>query len=582
MMPWKFIRTQCAAGLAVSAMACAGTPPRPPAEPVRFTIALPADRKLITFAVSPDGRWLAYAAERTADQQTHLLLRSVGGADDREVAGSLGAHNPFFSPDGDWVAYFSRGAIWKASTASPGDRPLKIADTPAEAAGATWTDAGAIVFAPLGSQGLMEIAAAGGRPVPITTLNPRDGELEHGWPHALPNGAIVFTVTARGRDAHLEVLSAMRVRKRQPVPAVGQAQFVSSGHLVYSYLGNLLAVSFDADESAIRGTPVVIAKGIQMLSAFGNLGRSVFSVSRTGTLAWLPASPEDARSLLVRVDRSGRYSPLPAPPEVYQTPRLSPDGRRLAVVVRPGLITREIRVLDAANPGRVIFAVQGGDNQSPAWMPDSRRLSFGSNRDGLQKIYTVAVDGARQPRPLFSIDVSVARNPSAWTRNPPLLALYEIDPVRRRDVFIYRVGESVTPVAASAANERSPVLSPDGRWIAFVSDASGRDEIHVTRQSDPSEVRQLTRAGAVEPVWSREGLFYREGERLMLTELNNGSLSEPREMFEGHFERDPGANLASYDVDPQGRFFIMLKSALVPRQLRMVTNWGTELARLVP
>src|SRR4029453_1509405 len=115
------------------------------------------------------------------------------------------------------------------------------------------------------------------------------------------------------------------------------------------------------------------------------------------TLAWLPASAEDARSLIVRVDRSGRYSPLSAPAEVYQTPRLSPDGRRLAVVVRPGVITREIRVLDVARPGRLLFAVQGGDNQSPAWMPDSQRLSFGSNRDGLQKIYTVAVAGARRP-----------------------------------------------------------------------------------------------------------------------------------------------------------------------------------------
>ena len=145
-----------------------GRAPTPPAEPVRFPVSLPGDRRLITFAVSPDGRWLAYAAERAADQRTHLFLRSVGEDDDREVPGSLGARNPFFSPDGNWVAYFSRGAIWKSSTASAGDRPQKVIDTPADSAGATWTESDTIVFAPLGNQGLMEVSSSGGIPVSIT------------------------------------------------------------------------------------------------------------------------------------------------------------------------------------------------------------------------------------------------------------------------------------------------------------------------------------------------------------------------------------------------------------------------------
>jgi hypothetical protein len=141
---------------------------------------------------------------------------------------------------------------------------------------------------------------------------------------------------------------------------------------------------------------------------------------------------------------------------------------------------------------------------------------------------------------------------------------------------------SVTPVAATTANERSPVLSPDGRWIAYVSDASGRDEIYVRRLDDSSDPRQLTSLGGVEPLWAPEGLFYRQGERLLLAGMKNGEPGEPVEVFEGRFERDPGANLASYDIDPRGRFFIMLKSALVRRQLRIVTNWGTELAGQVP
>ena len=226
-------------------------------------------------------------------------------------------------------------------------------------------------------------------------------------------------------------------------------------------------------------------------------------------------------------------------------------------------MTREIRVLDAARPDRVVLTIQEGDNQSPAWR-DSRRLSFGSNREGLQKIYIVSVDQKRPPVPLFTADGTVARNPASWARR--LLALYEIEPARGRNVLVYRIGESVAPVAATGANERSPSVSPDGRWISYVSDASGRDEVYVARLDRAGEPMQMTRGGAFEPVWAREGLFYREGESVVLRALEGGGLGEPRTVFEGHYERDPGANLASYDVDPQGRFFIMLKSASQPRE----------------
>jgi hypothetical protein len=263
----------------------------------------------------------------------------------------------------------------------------------------------------------------------------------------------------------------------------------------------------------------------------------------------------------------------------YQTPRLSPDRRRLAVVVRPDFMTREIRVLDGGRPDRVLFTLSGGDNQSPAWM-DNRLLTFGSNRDGLQKIYVVGSDPKRV-RPLFTAEVAVARNPGVWSRPPRLLALYEIEPARGRDVLLYRVGESIAPIAAGEANERSPAVSPDGRWIAFISDASGRDEVYVKPLDESMAAVQLTSSGAVEPVWTREGLFYREGDAMMLADLRSGLPGTLRKVFEGDFERDPGANLAAYDVDSQGNF-IMLKSASQPRTLRIVMNWDSELLAQLP
>jgi eukaryotic-like serine/threonine-protein kinase len=551
--------------------ACTATP-LPPA--VRFTVPIPEDRILNSFAVSSDGERLVYSAESAADGRRRLFIRSLAsaGAGDDELPNTIGASAPFFSPDGSSVAYFSGSAIWR-TPALGGNRPVRVVDAPAESAGGTWTLDGRIVFATLHT-GLMAVAASGGTAAAVTELNGVEGELQHGWPYALPDGSVVFTVSQRGRDPHLEILSAKGQRTRLRVPVIGQAQFVETGHLVYSFLGNLMAVKFSVDEGATAGVPAVVARGIQTSSGFGALGRSGFAVSRTGTLVWLRAGADEGKSRLVRVARDGKVSPLSMPPDVLQTPRLSPDGRRLAVVARSGVMTREIRVLDAAQPDRVTLTIQGGDNQSPAWR-DSRRLTFGSNREGLQKIYVMSIDQKRPPVPLFTADATVARNPASWARR--LLALYEIEPARGRNVLVYRIGESIAPVAATGANERSPAVSPDGRWIAYVSDASGRDEVYTARLDRTGETMQMTRTGATEPVWAREGLFYREGESVVLRALESGNLREPRALFEGHFERDPGANLASYDVDPQGRFFIMLKSALQARELRIVKNWGSEL-----
>ena len=571
-------RVLCAVIAASWLAGCRSVPAAlPPA--VRSVMPIPEGRTLATFAVSPDGQWLVYSAESGADRRRRLFVRGLSGTStvDRELPSTLGAAQPFFSPDGGSIAYFSQGGLWRVSV--NGDAgPLRVADAPVESAGGTWAEDGRLIFAPLGNQGLMAVPAAGGTPSALTTLNRREGELEHGWPHTIPGGAIVFTASVRNRDPHLEVLSPDGTRTRLRVPISGQSQFIDTGHVVYSYLGNLMAVKFDTERREIQGAPVAVARGVQTNQGFGALGRSGFAVSRAGTLIWLRATAEDTRSRLVRVGRDGRYDMLPAPAEVYQTPRLSPDGNRLAVVVRPGFVTREIRVLDAARPDRVLFTILGGDNQSPAWM-DNRRLTFGSNRDGPQKIYVVSAGGV--PRPLFTADVAAARSPADWIGMPSLLALYEVDRVRRRDVLVYRVGESIAPVAATNANERSPALSPDGRWIAYVSDASGRDEIYIKPLDASWEAKQMTSRGAHEPVWTREGLFFREGERMMLVNLDAGVPGALRQVFEGHFERDPGENLAAYDIDRRGNF-IMLKSALTTRELRVVEHWSTELAAIVP
>ena len=224
----------------------------------------------------------------------------------------------------------------------------------------------------------------------------------------------MFTVSRRGRDPHVEILSPTRERKRLRVPVTGHIQFVDPGFLIYGYLGNLMAVRFDPGQLETSGAPAAVAKGLQTADGFGTLGQTGFAVSETGTLVWLRGSPDDAKRRLVLVARDGSYDVLSSSADVYQTPRISPDGRRLAVVARPGVMTRDIRVLDVTRPERILFTVRGGDNQSPAWM-DNRRLTIASNRDGRQKIYIVSPVG--HVTPLFTADVAAARNPAGWSRS---------------------------------------------------------------------------------------------------------------------------------------------------------------------
>lgn len=550
------------------AAACAGAPEPPPPAPVAFQLAIPDDRVLDSFAASPDGRWLVYAAVTASDRRRRLFVRelSAGAAGERELAETAGARNPFFSPDGSAVAYFNLGALWRVAVG--GGMPQRIADAPFGSAGGTWTPDGRIVFAPRGGIGLTAVPATGGGAERLTSINAKEGEVEHGWPHALPNGGLLFTVAERDRDPHLEVLGADKQRTRLRVPIIGQSHYLGSGHIVYGFLGNLMSVPFDAAESELRGVPVAAERGLQSSGGYGPLGKTGVAASREGTLIWVPAGANDATSEIVRVGRDGSFKSIGAPPAMYQTPRLTSDGRRLAVVVRD-VLTREIRVLDPSRPAAPAWTIRGGDNQSPAWM-DNRRLTFGSNRDGPHRIYVATATG--QPSPLFDADVSSVRNPGSWARAQTLFALSEIDALRRRNVLIYRVGESITPAAATPANERSPTLSLDGRWLAYVSDAIGRDEVFIKPLDESFEAMQLTSKGATEPLWTREGLYYREGDKMMLATFPSGPPGTLREVFEGQFEHDPGANLPAYDVDSRGGF-VMLRSTRIARELRVIQNW---------
>ena len=554
--------------------------PLPAPRPVRLSLAIPAERRLDAVAISPDASRVVYAAEEGGRLQ--LYRRALDRFENERIPNTEGAHNPFFSPDSQWVGFFADGMLRKIPAS--GDRPFEdVCEAPMDSAGGAWRDDGTIVFAPLHGKGLVQVPATGGTPQPLTQPDPRAGEIAHGWPHMLPDGqGVVFTVSRRGRASRIAILSPGGGISQLSLPATGQVQYVSTGYLVYGLSGDLLAVPFDAKERRVHGAPSTIVKGLRSFRGFDELERTWFAMSRDGLLVYVPGGEDEPSSELVWVDRDGRPTPLSATSGQYQSPRLSSDGKRLALAIRSGFMSRDIWIHDIASDTRVQLSMEGGDNQSPVWMPDGRRLTFASNQSGSQNIYIRPLDAGAALQLLLG--GGLPHNPSSWSRDGRMLAYYTVDPANGRDIWLFDRAGLIRPVLATAANERSPSLSPDGGWMAYVSDESGSDEVYVRATEKADTAHRVSAGGGTEAVWSQDGreIFYRQADRMMVVPVVPGpalSLGLPQRLFERQYVLDPGGNQPDYDVSPDGRRFVMLRSTEHPSEFRVVLNWLTEIQK---
>ena len=545
----------------------------PAAAPVRLTLGLPRDHRVLDLALSPDGTALAYTAE--LDGPPQLYMRSLDRFDAVPLDGTIGAHTPFFSPDGQRLGFFADGKLRTVTLRGGSVRDL--CDAPVDSAGGTWGVDDEIVFAPLDGRGLVRVSANGGAPLVLTKIDAAAGEVAHGWPHRLPGKAgVVFTIARKNRDPRIAVLPADGTTPRLLLPVNGGVQYVSSGHLVYAFSGQLVAIPFDDSKVEVRGPFVTIAPDTAgSARGFGGLGFSSFAVSPAGVVAYLPGTEDDPPARLVWVDRDGKPSPLANVPAGYQTPRLSPDGMQIAVVAREGAFSRDIWIQDVASARRRPLTTEGSQNHSPVWSPDGRELAFASNRSGLQKIYVQRLaTGHDDARPLSRRNGT--DNPTSW-RPDATLAFYEVNEATGRDIWLRLKDGSERALVATAANERSPVLSPDANWLAYTSDGSGTDEVYVQPIVGGSAVR-VSAGGGTEPMWSRDGreLFYRRADQLMAVPVvttPSFHVAAATRLFERAYERDAGDNLANYDVAPDSRHFLMLQRADPPADVRIILNW---------
>ena len=543
---------------------------------VRFSYSLPlTETWTVRFgnllAVSPDGSRIAYVA----DQQ--LYVRGLDQLEGTPLPGTDGASSPFFSPDGNWVGFATEGSLKRVSVA--GGAPLDISAAWG-VTGATWGRNDTVVFGGGVGSGLLQVPVSGGIPQPVTFPDPEKGEVHHGLPQMLPDGKTVVFTVATGEGSRLALLSLETGSWRELLPAGSGAQYLSAGYLLFSDEGNLRLVPFDLDDGEVTDSIVPVLDGIEWESVAG-LELASFAVSPAGNLAYIPGDLRFPLTTPVWVDRNGRETSIEVDPALYLGAYISPDGRRVAFtrIAADGNGIGDAWVLELGT-NRMIPVVREGAVYNAIWTPDSAMLTFTLNGD----LFETFVD--REGAPTNLLRREKYQFSRSWSPNGQSLAFVDLSATGLSVWILSREGD-LSPLINS--NSTSPRFSPQGGWLAYLSDESGQSEVYVRRHPGSDRGQRVSSGGGLQPVWSVDGkeLFYRSGDRMMAVPITTEpdlSVGVGRELWERPYF-DTGMLGGSYDVAADGRFLMLSvsdSSYSLGTQVNVVTNWFDELKRRVP
>jgi eukaryotic-like serine/threonine-protein kinase len=562
----------------------------PPTGPIRFSVELDSGVQP-TFTpivrLSPDGRQLFVAAmvdrreevlRRRFDQPRMEVIRGAGQGDQ-----GTGNSRPFVSPDGRWIAYAKQGRLWKA----PVDGGPAIDLAAADWAGGSWGRNGRLVYTRTYNTGLSIVSEAGGDERVLTTVDSSKGELGHWWPQILPDGDhVIFTAYRTPHErATIEVLSISSGKRKLLFTGGVFGFYVPSGHLLYAGGEAIWALPFDLERLVVTGPAVPV---VDSVATNATDGAAAFDVSDNGTLAYLPVSSYATESQLVLVDRRGNETPALPGMDRYNHPRLSPEGGRIAVDIRSANSLGDVWVFPIGGSGGTRITAGGGRDYGAEWTPDGRELIY-IKENPYFDLYRRPADASRPAEPLLTgghdhypgtvsqdgrllpFVLSVSGGVELWT--VPLQG----KPEQKRYL-------------ANGFNLAHPAISPDGRWMAYDSDESGRVEVYAQSFPNPDLKRwKVSPAQGSEPLWTRGGreLVYRKGDSVMAVtvDLEQGQSGPARALFAGPYPDNPGwTRPRSYDVSRDGERFLM--SRLPPMQSRpriaVVLNWFDELRAKVP
>jgi serine/threonine-protein kinase len=543
-----------------------------------------SDRPL---ALSPDGSRLAYVAAGPDREQ--LYVRDLSELNASPLAGTTGARQPFFSPDGKWIAFFSPDGLMKVPVS--GGAPTLITAVPGRPGGGTWSPSGTIVFS--AEQMLFSVSANGGPPRRLEAAG------RGRWPEVLPDGeTLLYTRGTAILATSLDGRTTRTIARTTPdvsagpgdnddvtqsaaslgASAIAQAHYLPTGHLVYGQNpGAIRAVAFDRATLTVTSAPVSLVEGVYR----GSNGTSVYyAVSRSGLLVYAPENPQRT---LVWADRVGRATPVTDDRQAFTQPRLSPDGQRIAVSIHDDTRRSDIWVYDVTSRTRTRLTAEH-HNLGIVWTPNGTHVTYSWSPAG---VFLVPRDGGSPRALLQDRPAALSRRPiysSSWSADARQLLAWTLAANNGEDIWELQDG-TARPLLVSAADEKFGQFSPDGKWIAFQSNESGRDEVYVARYPDLTSKTAVSNRGGGYPMWSPAGreLFYRQGSAMMAVAVemsNTFGAAPPTLLFD-----DPSYVGASgdlrFDVARDGQQFLTPRAVdpSTARQLVVVSNWFEDVKR---
>ena len=541
--------------------------------------------------ISSDGRFIVYSAieaNSAPEARPRLFLRKMDQSEAKPIAGTEGGINPFLSPDNRWVGFWAAGKILKIPVT--GGVATALCDA-SQIFGASWGRDGRILFSEEEFAGLSQVPSSGGMPEILTRPDPKREEYGHRLPSWLPDGkSALFTVVKHGLDRKSSI-ALLRLETRQwsvLLQNAADARYIPTGHLVFLQQGTLMSVGFDPASQVVMGQPIALVDNVIQALCLGSRGHTCagqFGISDNGSLLYAAGGivPDEENSL-EWVDQNGTAQPVTGLKTSYFAPRLSPDGSRIVYQT----LGRECQV--------IVYDMETGIHSPmtldgfagfPIWSPDGKRLLFSWMRALVPNLFWQPSDGSSPMERLSTGEYS--QDAGSWLPNRNVVAFVEFRTDSFFDIALLDLGTGqVTPFLNSTCYEAYPEFSPDGRWIAYASDESGRNEVYVRAFPGPGIKRLISSDGGSQPIWAKDGkmLFYRCGDQVWAVEIREGggfSPGKPRLLFEkpGY---GWGAPIRTYDLSPDGKRFLMVKEEqrkpAPVTELMFVENWFEELKRL--
>jgi len=512
-----------------------------------------------SLAVSPDGQSLVFGG--AGEKGPQLFLRVLDKWDAVPIAGTEGGLDPFISPDGQWVGFWAGGQLKKVSVG--GGTPVTLCDLPSRSWGVSWGTNGTIVLSDLTR--LLMVPDTGGKAEVLTAPDQAKGELQHFLPHVLPGGeAVLFSTRispSRWDNPRTEVLTLKSGTRKILLDEGADARYAESGHIIFVRQGMLCAVAFDISRLAVTAAPVqLIANVMQATNASRsdlNSFAAQFTHSASGTLAYVTGGPyPDADRWLAWIDAKGTAQPVLSSTASYFGPRVSPDGKRVVYFTRAKKYDIFVADLERGVSMPLTFS---DENRWPIWTPDGRRVTFSrEEKSSHWRILWASADGSGEAESLIESDCPLLA--SSWSSSGDRLAYVRLDPTTGYDVWVFRTKDRKSePFLNTRFSETHPEFTPDGRWLAYVSNESGRVEVYVQSYPDRNRKIKISSDGGSCPCWRRDGrqLYFLSNTGLMVVDVAAGpTFGTARVLLDNYLCGFGGTPIRSYDLHPDGLRFL--------------------------